>query len=125
MNKSNSISNIQYPMFNLQVGAALLAAVLAVSAPAAEPAGRNLTLADCVGLALENNLDLRIERISRTVAQQDVAAARGGYDPNLTLSANPRVPTPARPPARWQCPARTRTTTRSRPTLPARRRWAG
>ena len=67
----------------------LLAAMawLAVSAVAAEPASRNLTLADCVGLALENNLDLRIERISRAVAQQDVAVARGGYDPNLTLSA--------------------------------------
>lgn len=70
-----------------RLGLALAAALLAVSAAAAEPASRNLTLADCVGLALENNLDLRIERITREVAQQDVAAARGGYDPNLTLSA--------------------------------------
>ncbi|MGD9613733.1 MAG: TolC family protein, partial [Kiritimatiellia bacterium] len=62
-------------------------ALLALAAPAAEKTSRNLTLADCVGLALENNLDLRIERISRAVAQQDVAAAQGGYDPNLTLSA--------------------------------------
>ena len=72
---------------NVQVGMALLLGLLAVAAPAAEPASRNLALADCVGLALENNLDLRIERITRDVARQDVAAARGGYDPNLTLSA--------------------------------------
>ena len=88
MNKKQiSISNVQYPMSNVQVGMALLLGLLVVSAVAAEPASRNLTLADCVGLALENNLDLRIERISRAVAQQDVAVARGGYDPNLTLSA--------------------------------------
>ena len=70
-----------------RLGLALAATLWAGTALAAEPAGRNLTLADCVGLALENNLDLRIERISREVARQDVAAARGGYDPNLTLSA--------------------------------------
>lgn len=87
MNNSHSIFNIQHSRFNLQVGAALLAVMLTVSATGAEPASRNLTLADCVGLALENNLDLRIERIARETARQDVAAARGGYDPNLTLSA--------------------------------------
>ena len=70
-----------------RLGLALAATLWAGTALAAEPASRNLTLADCVGLALENNLDLRIERISREVARQDVAAARGGYDPNLTLSA--------------------------------------
>ena len=85
-----SISKIQYPIAHVQIGTAVLAALLAFGArgaPAAETQMRNLTLADCVGLALENNLDLKIERIARASAQQDVEAARGGYDPKLTLSA--------------------------------------
>ena len=60
--------------------------LLAVSAPAQQKQARNLTLADCIGVALENNLDLQIEKITRTVARADVDAARGGYDPNLSLS---------------------------------------
>ena len=40
---------------------ALAVASWALAAAAAEPPKLNLTLADCVGLALENNLDLRIE----------------------------------------------------------------
>lgn len=63
-----------------------LAALLAVSAPAAEPV-RGLTLSECVGLALENNLDLKIEKIARQVAKQEVEAAKGGYDPELSVSA--------------------------------------
>ncbi len=58
----------------------------ALAAPAAEPV-RALTLAECVGLALENSLDLKIEKLTREVARQEVAAARGGYDPELKLSA--------------------------------------
>ena len=73
--------------FTFQVGATLLAAMLASSAPAAEKASRNLTLADCVGLALENNLDLRIEKIARVVAKKEIDVARGGYDPALEISA--------------------------------------
>lgn len=66
----------------------VLAAVLwAAAAGAAEKTSRNLTLADCVGLALENNLDLQIQTIARDVAQKDVDAAQGGYDPNLSISA--------------------------------------
>ncbi len=66
---------------------ALVAALWALAAPAAEKTAKNLTLADCVGLALENNLDLKIEKITRQVAGQEVEAARGGYDPELSLSA--------------------------------------
>ncbi len=66
---------------------ALAVASWALAAAAVEPPKLNLTLADCVGLALENNLDLRIEKIVRAVADQEVAAAKGGYDPALKLSA--------------------------------------
>lgn len=69
-------------------GLVLAVAWLAVcSAAAAEPARRELTLADCVGLALENNLDLKIEKIVRETAKQEVGAALGGYDPELSVSA--------------------------------------
>ncbi len=63
-----------------------LAGLWAGSAPGAEKPTRNLTLADCVGLALENNLDLKIEKLTRTVAQQEINAAKAGYDPELSLA---------------------------------------
>ena len=66
---------------------ALVAALWTLAAPAAEKQSRNLTLADCVGLALENNLDLRIEKIARAATKTEVDAARGGYDPALAMSA--------------------------------------
>jgi outer membrane protein TolC len=78
---------------NIQVGAVLLMALLvylAVAAGAAEPRVRELTLAECVGLALENNLALQIEKIDRRLAGQEGAAARGGYDPVLTVAAERR-----------------------------------
>ena len=56
-------------------------------AGAGEPLVRELTLAECVGLALENNLDLKIETVVRRIAERDRDAARGGYDPTLTVSA--------------------------------------
>ena len=87
MNKSKTMSNIQCPMSNAQVGLVAMLALLAISAPAAEKTSRNLTLADCVGLALENNLDLQIEKIAREATKKEVNAARGGYDPTLTISA--------------------------------------
>ena len=70
-----------------RLGLILALALGAVCALAAEPARRELTLADCVGLALENNLDLKIEKIVRETARQEVGAALGGYDPELSLSA--------------------------------------
>ena len=74
--------------FRVQGWGLVLAALLAGSAPAAEEEGtRRLTLADCVGLALENDLDLKIERIARGEAELEVDAALGGYDPTATLSA--------------------------------------
>lgn len=81
------IFNIQRPISNIQVGMALLLAFLAVSVRAEAPPARELTLTECVGLALENNLDLKIEKLARQVAKQEVQAAQGGYDPALSLAA--------------------------------------
>jgi outer membrane protein len=72
-----------------RIGFALALALLglpAAGAPAAEPPPRELTLNECVGVALENNLDLKIEKIAREVARLDGSIARGGYDPSLKLS---------------------------------------
>jgi len=68
---------------------ALLAA-LALAAGAAEQEGVALTLEDCVGLALANNLELKISNVTREMARQEVEAALGGYDPELRLSARRR-----------------------------------
>lgn len=84
----NKAKRVQGSGFRVQrLGPILALALWALAAPAAEPAGRPLTLADCVGLALANNLDLKIEKIARDVAEKEVAAAQGGYDPALTVSA--------------------------------------
>jgi outer membrane protein TolC len=68
-------------------GAFALLGLLATAAPAAEPQVRELTLNECVGIALENNLDLRIEKIARQIVRLDGNVARGGYDPTLALTA--------------------------------------
>ena len=52
--------------------------------------GEALTLEECVARALENNLDLNIQRLSRKEAGLDRDIARGGYDPELSLSAQRR-----------------------------------
>lgn len=48
------------------------------------------TLAECLARALENNLDLNIQRLSRKEAGMDRDIARGGYDPELSLTAQRR-----------------------------------
>ncbi len=73
-----------------RLGAVLVLGLLvwfAGAAGAAEREAVELTLGDCVGLTLENNLDLRIERLSRRIAGRDADIARGGYDPAFTLAA--------------------------------------
>ncbi len=47
---------------------------------------RVLTLQDCIQSALQKNLDLQIARYSPPLALNNLDAAYGGYDPNLTLS---------------------------------------
>ncbi len=71
------------------IGCGVVAAALAWGggARAEEPEAQGLTLNMCVGIALEGNLDLRIERVARRIAGREVDLARGGYDPDLTVSA--------------------------------------
>ena len=56
-------------------------------ASGAEPTGtRPVSLQDCVELALKKNLELRIERVNPQFALFNLAAARAGYEPALSLS---------------------------------------
>ena len=88
MSKSNRVQGSGFRGMGFRPALAIVAALLlAGSARAEKPAARELTLSDCVGLALENNLELKIEKIARAVARQEVEAAKGGYDPELSVSA--------------------------------------
>ena len=54
------------------------------SAPARVGVGiaqRNLSLDDAIQMALENNLEIDIERTNRSSAETSVQAARGFFDP--------------------------------------------
>lgn len=64
-------------------GAALMAAALLVSASAATPETRPVSLEDCVQMALEHNLDLQITRISPRLAQLALSGAYSAYDPTF------------------------------------------
>ena len=74
--------------------AALTLATLAQAIPlrAAEatshsPATRPLKLSDCFQLALEHNLDLKIERQNNRIDQATLYGSYGAYDPTLKVSA--------------------------------------
>ena len=54
------------------------------------PPPRSISLDECVALALENNLDLRIERLNPAIARLDLKIAWSGYDPNFSFSTQRR-----------------------------------
>ncbi len=47
---------------------------------------RFLSLQECIFLALQNNLDIQIERINPQIAMLDLQGSYSYYDPNLSLS---------------------------------------
>lgn len=47
---------------------------------------RQLSLQDCLQLALQHNLDLQIERYNPEISLYNLKAAYGGYDPSFSLS---------------------------------------
>lgn len=68
-------------------GAALLLSVTTVQA--GEPVTnqvKSLTLRECIERALENNLEIKTERLNPVIGQWGVVGAQGVYDPNLTGS---------------------------------------
>jgi outer membrane protein len=54
-------------------------------APAA-PAGPELTLEQCIARALQRNFDLEIGRYSPEIARDSIVAAKGAYQPQLSVS---------------------------------------
>lgn len=66
----------------------LLAAALPLGAQNNPPVPKSLSLADCIQIALEHNLDLKVERINPEMARYNVTLAYAGYDPVLDITAN-------------------------------------
>jgi outer membrane protein TolC len=67
----------------------IIGMVFALPCLAAEPTAvtkRSVTLLDCVQMALEKNLALRISRLGVQVEQQRLSGMYGAYDPNFTMS---------------------------------------
>ncbi|MCF7669679.1 MAG: TolC family protein [Verrucomicrobia bacterium] len=44
-----------------------------------------VTLDDCIWAALENNLDVQIQRLAPEISEYNLSAAYGGYDPTLSF----------------------------------------
>lgn len=68
----------------------LLAAALASAvtfAAAAEPAKRAVSLDECIRLALQKNLDIRISRFAPELTQLSLEATYGAYDPEFSFGA--------------------------------------
>jgi len=66
--------------------------VHAQTAPAAQPAAqgpvRQLSMDDAVATALEQNLDLQVQRISPQIQDLSIAQVRTGYTPSFTTNLN-------------------------------------
>ncbi len=60
----------------------------ATPAPAAQPAGPELTLEECINRALAKNFDLEIGRYAPQIAKDDIDVARGAYEPQLAVTGS-------------------------------------
>lgn len=65
--------------------AAILALAMSWPAVAAEKVQRQLSLADCITLSLEHNLDIQIERLNPLIADANLRLVYGDYDPQVSL----------------------------------------
>lgn len=57
------------------------------AAAASGPAPTPISLAECLEMALVNNLELQNERINPEISREDQTIARAGYDPSFRVSA--------------------------------------
>lgn len=71
-------------------GLAALALAVSAGAQSAAPAPRVLSLAECVAMALERNLDIQIRRLQPTIDLYNLDASRGFYDLTFNLNASQR-----------------------------------
>ena len=84
MNRTHLPVSAIFALFALAF-AALPRPATATESPWVE--ARALTLRDCLLLALQNNLDLRIQRLTHQETALGPRAAAGAYDPSLLLGA--------------------------------------
>jgi len=62
-----------------------LAMTSACVIPLSAQTSRSVSLQDCFQMALERNLDLRIERLNPEMARYDLSLTYAGYDPQFTV----------------------------------------
>ena len=62
--------------------------VIGSQAQTGESSVREITLHECVELALESNLDIQIQRLNPQIANFDFKGSYGAYDPQFSASAN-------------------------------------
>jgi outer membrane protein TolC len=65
----------------------MLATALAAVAAPEVPTTRPMSLQDCIQMALQNNLDLAIERYNPQLSLYGLQGSYGGYDPSFNLGA--------------------------------------
>ncbi|AOS45241.1 outer membrane channel protein [Lacunisphaera limnophila] len=53
-----------------------------------EAAGPELTLEQCIARALQKNFDLEISRFAPQIAQDSIVVARGGFEPQLSVTGS-------------------------------------
>jgi outer membrane protein len=76
--------------FKLALTCSVVATSLVAWSPfadAAEQTQRQLSLADCITLALENNFDIQIERYNPVISEANLRVVYGDYDPTLSFQA--------------------------------------
>lgn len=71
-------------------GLAALTFAVSASAQTAAPAPRVLTMAECIAMALDKNLDIQIRRLQPTIDLYNLDATRGYYDLTFNLNATHR-----------------------------------
>lgn len=71
-------------------GLAGLAFAVSASAQTNAPATRTITLAECIALALEKNLDIQIRRLQPSIDLYNINSTRGYYDLTFSLNATHR-----------------------------------
>ena len=52
------------------------------------PAGRSMSLADCIQAALAHNFDVQVQRFNPQISLYNLNAAYSGYDPTFSASGS-------------------------------------
>ena len=84
-----------------------LAATVSAQTPATAPATLRLTVDEAVKMALDNNVDLKADRLDPQISDTRVAAAAGAFRPTINSSVNSN--NQLLPPASLLAPVATRT----------------